>query len=316
MCTKTETSRSFMATQSTRPSQFAVVKSLAIVASLAALGIPGWVYGQTNPCANTQPPPGAQSLGYVHRVFCVEPTTSDVSDSPASSSAKLSTWIWYSKNPSAMSLYSMSGQTLVIASGGGLNTQTHQSQPGALPLLPASAGFYVEFAERLSDNDPDHFPAVWLMPQEHNGRHQDHMAGDPSDYERWVELDVDEGGFNGGHHGAMINWYGTYPQYQHKNFSNDPPSTFGMDRTQEHIFGLSYDPAGKKVTWWVDGVAVGGASTESLPSTFNSHHYYLIMGAQNHGLNHPYKMYLPYFSAWSTGVPPNPPSGVKAETVP
>jgi hypothetical protein len=252
----------------------------------------------------------------VHRAFCVEPTTADVSDSPTSASAKLSTWIWYSKIPSAMSLYSMSGQTLVIASGGGLNTETHQSLPGALPLLPASAGFYVEFAERLSDNDPDHFPAVWLMPQEHNGLHQDHQAGDPPNYERWVELDVDEGGFNAGHHGAMINWYGTYPQYQHKNFGNDPPSTFGMDRTQEHIFGLSYDPVGKKVTWWVDGVAVGNASTESLPSIVNSHHYYLIMGAQNHGLNHPYKMYLPYFSAWSTGVPPNPPSGVKAETVP
>jgi hypothetical protein len=305
-----------MATQSTRLSQLAAVKSHAIMALFAALGIPASVYGQSSPCANTQPPPGAQSLGYVHRAFCVEPTTADVSDSPASASAKLSTWIWYSKIPSAMSLYSMSGPTLVIASGGGLNTQTHQSLPGALPLLPASAGFYVEFAERLSDNDPDHFPAVWLMPQEHNGRHQDHQAGDPPNYERWVELDVDEGGFNAGHHGAMINWYGTYPQYQHKNFGNDPPSTFGMDRTQEHIFGLSYDPVGKKVTWWVDGVAVGNASTESLPSIVNSHHYYLIMGAQNHGLNHPYKMYLPYFSAWSTGVPPNPPSGVKAETVP
>jgi hypothetical protein len=305
-----------MATRFPRLSQFAAEKSLALIVSLAALGMPIWAYGQTDPCANSAALPGAQSLGYTHRVFCVVPTVADISDKAASPTAKLSNWIWYSKVPAQMSLYSMSGQTLVMESGGGVMTQTHQSLPGALPLLPASAGFYVEFAEHLSDNDPDHFPAVWLMPQEHDGRQHDHLASDPPGYERWMELDVDEGGFNAGHHGAMINWWGTYPQYQHQNSSNDPPSTFGMDRTQEHIFGLSYDPVGKKVTWWIDGASVGSASTASVPSIVNNYHYYLIAGAQNHGLKHPYKMYLSHFSAWSTGVPPNPPSGVKAETVP
>jgi hypothetical protein len=305
-----------MTMRSTRLSRFMAVNLFALSASLAALGIPVSVYGATAPCANTTPPPGAQSLGYVRRVFCVVPTAADISNSATASSAKLYDWIWYSKTASPTSLYSMSGQTLVIANGGGVDTETHQSLPGALPLLPASAGFYVEFAEYLSDNDPDHFPAVWLMPQEHNGHQLDHLAADPPGYERWMELDVDEGGFNAGHHGAMINWYGSYPKYQHQNGSNDPPSTFGMDRTQEHIFGLSYDPTGKKVTWWVDGVAVGSASTESVPSIVNTYHYYLIMGAQNHGLNHPYKMYLPYFSAWSSAVAPNPPSALKGESSP
>jgi hypothetical protein len=300
----------------TKFSQYmAVVLPMAFI-SLSALGIPAKAYAQqTDACANTEPPTGAQSLGYVRRVFCVAPTVSDISINDGVS-VKLYSGSWYSKDPTPMSHYSMSGQTLVLANGGGLITETRKSLPGALPLLLASAGFYVEFAERLSDNDPDHWPAVWLMPQEHNGHHDDRLASDAQGYERWMELDVDEGGFNSGHHGAVINWWGNYPNYQHENFGNDPPSTFGMDRTQEHIFGLSYDPSGKKVTWWVDGAAVGSASTAKVPSIVNNHHYYLIIGNQNHGKNRPYKMYVRYFSAWSTAVVPNPPSGVRAETVP
>ena len=79
---------------------------------------------------------------------------------------------------------------------------------------------------------------------------------------------------------------------------------------------MSYDPAGKKVTWWIDGSNGGSVSTESVPSIVNSYHYYLIISAQNHKLNHPYKMYVSHFSAWSKAVPPKPPAGVKAEPVP
>lgn len=282
---------------------------------LLACGIPLMAQGQaTGACAGQDPPPGAQSLGYLHKVFCMAPTTADIAD--AGSSASLYSGSWYSKNPAPLSLYSMSGGVLGIANGGGVMTQTRQSTPGLLPLLLGSAGFYVEFAERLSDNDSDHWPAAWLMPQEHDLHHTDHLASDPPGYERWMELDADEGGFNAGHHGAVINWWGKYPQYQHQNYGNDPASTFGMDRTQQHVFGLSYDPKGQKVTWWVDGVSVGGASTQAVPAIVNTYHYYLIIGNQNHGANHPYTMYVPYFSAWTTGSVPSAPSGVKAVTVP
>jgi hypothetical protein len=293
--------------------RFSVADAFILAAAAAAIGFPAWAHAQqSNRCANPTPPPGAQSLGYVHLVFCVTPTTADIDASGNGASAKLYTGSWYDKVSRPLSSFSMSGQTLVIANGGSVSTQTHHSLQGALPLLLAGAGFYVEFATRLSDNDPDHFPAVWLMPQEHNGKHSDHMPGDPAGYERWMELDVDEGGYNAGHLGTMINWWGNAPPYEHKNYSNGPPSMFGMDRTQEHVFGLSYDPAGKKITWWVDGVDAGGVSTEPVPSIVNNYHYYLIMGAQHHKLDLPYKMYLPYFSAWSSGVPPKPPSGVKA----
>lgn len=270
---------------------------------------------QPDPCAAMPAPAGAKSLGYLHQAFCVAPTLSDIATANGSLN-KLYSGMWYSKNPVSMSLYSMTGNVLTFANGGGLTTETRQSAPGALPLLLGSAGFYVEFAERLSDNDPDHWPAVWLMPQEHDLRRHDHASGDPAGYERWVELDVDEGGFNAGHHGAMIYWYGLYPQYAKQNFGNDPPSTFGMDRTQEHVFGLSFDPVGRKVTWWVDGASVGSAGMENIPSLVNGYHYYLLINNQSHKLNHPYKMYVRYFDAWTGGGVPNPPSGVHTETIP
>jgi hypothetical protein len=261
--------------------------------------------------SNPNPPPGAQALGYTKQVFCVLPTVSDISMSD-STVAKLYSGNWYAKLATPMSKYSMSGSTLVITNGGGVMTQTRASAPGGLPLLLAGTGFYVEFNESLSDNDPDHFPAVWLMPQEHNGKRSDHLPSDPPGSERWMELDVDEGGFNAGHHGAMINWWGTYPNYQHQNYANDPSQTFGMDRTQPHVFGLSYDPKAKKIAWWVDGQQTGSVSTADVPSYINGHHYFLIMGAQNHGANKPYKMNVHYFSAWSPQDVPKAPSGVTA----
>ena len=195
-----------------------------------------------------------------------------------------------------MSMFSSSDQGLVLASGATLTTETRKSLPGLLPMLPGSSGFYVEFAERLSDNDVDHWPAVWLMPQEHNAVQADHAAGDPPRYERWMELDVDEGGFNKtGHHGNAISWWGIFPHYERQNGAIDPVSSPPMDRTQEHIFGLSYDPVRATVTWWVDGVSVGSTSTAKMHAIVKEHHYYLIMSNQTHGLNRPLQDVHPIF---------------------
>jgi hypothetical protein len=293
---------------------------VGIVASLVAAGMPQAVLAQAAiPCVNPSPPPGAAALGYSQLVFCDAPNVSDIDYSANGSSTKLYAWSWYNSSPSSPSLYAQVGGELAMQLHGGLNTQTHKSKAGLLPLLHAGDGFYVEFSEHLSDNNSDHWPAVWLMPEEHDGHHHDYVAGDPPGSERWMELDVDEGGFNTGHHGAMINWWGSWPNYQSKNYGNDPRTTFGMDRTQEHVFGLSYDPNGGKVTWWVDGVNVGSVSTAAVPAIVNNYHYYLIMGAQTHGQNLPYTMYVKYFSAWS-GVAqaptPNSPSGIKVQPVP
>jgi hypothetical protein len=265
---------------------------------------------QTDPCPNMAPPAGAKHLGFTHKVFCVAPTTDDISVSPTVPN-NLYSGHWFSRSPIPKSMFS-NEQGLVLEPGAVVTTETTKSGPGQLPLLPASSGFYVEFQERISENDPDHWPAVWLMPQEHNATQSDHLAGDPPKYERWMELDVDEGGINKtGHHGAVISWSGIYPHYEHENGSNDPVSSPPMDRTQWHIFGLGYDPDHTTITWWLDGVQVGKtASTANVPAVVKNHHYYLIMSNQTHGANRPYKMYIRYFAVWSGAPVPNPPSGV------
>ncbi len=58
---------------------------------------------------------------------------------------------------------------------------------GKIPYLSGEKGFYVEFTYRISSNDRDCFPAVWLMPIEHNARKNDQYAGDEKGYERWME---------------------------------------------------------------------------------------------------------------------------------
>ena len=264
-------------------------------------------------CAPNNVPPGAQAVGYTHQVFCVTPSAADIAQDDSKVS-KLYSGQWYAKTPPPASAYSMNGNVLTLSNGGGVTTQTRHSQVGALPLLPAAQGFYIEFAEQLSENDQDHFPAVWAMPKEHNGHKDDHDPSDPPGLERWMELDVDEGGYgNNGHHGTVINWWGYSPNYQHHNLDNAPAGT--LDRTQEHIFGMSYDPAAKKVTWWVDGSSTGSVSTAEIPAIVNTYHYYLLINNQHHGKNKPYTMNIRYFSAWSGNAAPNAPSGVKSSNM-
>ena len=132
-----------------------------------------------------------------------------------------------------------------IGLGGDLVSAPHDFSTGKLPLLPGRDGFYVEFEYWLSDSDPDHFPAVWLMPAEHNGARQDHYAGDPPGYERWMELDVDEGGFGSGLTGTVHSHYGIYEQkYQHIQSTNNV-SRVALDRTKKHTFGTATIPRAK-----------------------------------------------------------------------
>lgn len=243
-------------------------------------------------------PAGATALGYLSRAIYFAPTTSDISYD--ATLKNLYSGHWYGAVKPA-STYSMVNGLLTMNLGGVLTTETHQSQRGALPLLLGSKGFYVEFAVTLSDNNADHFPAVWLMPQEHNVTRSDHQASDPPRYERWMELDVNEGGlgtnFSGAFRGAVINWWGIYPKYERQVYNNSDQAP--IDMTVEHIYGASYDPIGQQVTWWLDGVKMGSQSTASFPAVINSYHYYLIMNAASRGANLPYQMRVRYFSAWT-----------------
>jgi hypothetical protein len=248
-------------------------------------------------------PPGAAALGYVKCVINEKPTAADVAPGRNGDYKWFSGQWWSSKKP-PLGKYSTRDGVLVLSLGGDLVSVPHDFSTGKLPLLLGRDGFYVEFEYWLSDVDPDHFPAVWLMPAEHNGARQDRYGGDPPDYERWMELDIDEGGFGPGLTGTVHSHYGIYEQkYQHIQSPNNV-SRVALDRTKKHTFGASYDPRSQTVTWWVDGVKQMSAGSPYVPEVGARQSFYLIVSAQSHGKQKPYSLFVGGVRAY---VPPSSP---------
>ncbi|MGR9037583.1 MAG: hypothetical protein ACU83O_13515 [Gammaproteobacteria bacterium] len=246
-------------------------------------------------------PPGAAALGYTKCVINERPTAADIAPG-SNGSYKWFSGQWYSPAKS-LNHYSTKDGVLVLSQGGDLMSMPRDFSGGKLPLLPGSSGFYVEFDVRLSENDPDHFPALWLMPAEHNSKQDDHYAGDPPGYERWMEFDIDEGGFGPGQTGTVHSGEGIYPKYRQVQNPNNI-SSVAIDRSRKHTFGGSYDPIKQTVTWWVDGVKQMGAGAPHVPSVAAKQHFYLIISAQSHAKKKTYSMFVSGVRAY---VPPSSP---------
>jgi hypothetical protein len=230
-------------------------------------------------------PPGAAALGYTKCVINETPTAADVAPG-RSGHYKWFSGQWFSKTTPSLDHYETQSGVLALKLGGELVSAPLDFSPGRLPLLAGAEGFYVEFDVRLSDNDRDHWPAVWLMPAEHDGKH-DHYQGDPAGFERFMELDVDEGGFGPGLTGTVHSTEGVYPRWKHVQNPNNVSRT-PLDRSQMHTFGASYDPAQQKATWWVDGKQQMSAGAPFVPAVAARQHFYLILSGQSHGANKPH----------------------------
>lgn len=240
-------------------------------------------------CRNV--PAGAAALGYTTCVIDEKPQVGDIA--PGKTGAyKWFSGQWYARELPPQDSYFMTNGVLAMKQGGDLISVQRDMRPGGLlPVLPGKNGFYVEFEVSLSGNDPDYFPAVWLMPIEKNGRKEAKGPQDPQGFERYMELDVDEGGFGPGLTGTVHSWWGEWPKYGHIQSKNNV-SKIPLDRTQKHVFGASYNPATGKTAWWVDGVFQMEADAPYVPEVGSLHNYYLIMGAQSHKFKKPYIMYI------------------------
>jgi hypothetical protein len=194
---------------------------------------------------------------------------------------------WYSKQKPARDLYSEKDGILRLSLGGCLVSAPNDFGPGLLPVLRGAKGFYVEFEISLSDEDADHFPAVWLMPVEHNREKDDVYGGDPTEFERWIEFDVDEGGSVLGYGGAVHVWQGIYPAYQRVTQIN--PTVVKIDRTKFHRYGLCYTPSSQEITWWLDDQKQYALQAD-IHKVAQLQNFYLIISAQHHGLGHPYQI--------------------------
>ena len=269
-----------------------------VAALLPAVGVVSGMVARSEPAA----PPGAAALGYTKCILNEHPTAADIAPGK-NGDCKWFSGQWYAGEGPSLDHYRTAGGALALALGGDLVSTSRDFTGGKLPLLPGPDGFYVEFAVQLSGNDPDYWPAVWLMPAEHNGQQEDHYEGDPPGYERWMEFDIDEGGFGPGLTGTVHSWYGIWgqgPGYEHVQNPNNVPNV-PLDRRQRHTFGGSYDPGRQKVTWWVDGVEQMSAGAPYVPAVAAKQHFYLIISAQTHGASKPYDMLVSGVRAY---VPP------------
>ncbi|WP_225112354.1 hypothetical protein [Bradyrhizobium sp. NBAIM32] len=141
----------------------------------------------------------------------------------------------------------------------------------------------------LSDNDPDHWPAVWLMPVEHNVRQDDVYEGDPPKFERWLEIDVDEGGYANGAMGTALSWSGIWPNYTRIRSTPNLHNAF-LDRTKLNRFGAGFDASNMSIGFWLNDELQYVARSPSVPDVALKQSFYLIVSAQSRGKNIPYRM--------------------------
>lgn len=252
-------------------------------------------------------PQGAAALGYNNKLIDLIPTVDDIAPNRMGDYA-LFDGMFYDPNPPKKSVYSMENGILKIPLGKMVVTQSRNSTQGASPYLSGATGFYMEFDVHLSDNHPDHWPAVLAMPREHDLKQSDHYDGDPAGYERWMELDVDEGGFGPGTLSSVLDWQGTWDpragQYWRDYPANTVPGNVTtnfiskdyLDRTRAHTFGASYEPRTSVVRWYLDDSPIFKAPA---PAVAAQQHFYMIAGAQTRGANVPYSMYLNRIRAYT-----------------
>jgi hypothetical protein len=260
-------------------------------------------------------PPGAAALGYTHVIIDEHPTAADVAPGVTGNYKWFSAAYGQSPAVDLDRYYTTNGMLAMNFSG--TNTLQLRSRPsdgtlGALPYLIGSNGFYIEFDVQLSVENTDNWMGVWVEAVEHNVPNNPPSAyypalfpGDPTNYERWMELDVQESGFgaNGMRHvGTVHSATGVSPSYSY--VSSPSLGTGTIDMSLPHTFGASYDPIGGQVVWWMDGAVATNmdpAGAPYVPDIAKIQHFYILLSCYSHGAHVPYTMYVSGVRAY---VPP------------
>ena len=260
------------------------------------------------PVSDPKLPKGAALLGYANCLFDETPKKSEISpEKKRCGKYKWYSGLWYTKMQ-PMALYADDADALVLTAQGKDEGGGHGMLSSApadwknigdaqLPFLDGGKGFYVEWEVSLSDNDPDHYLQLWLMPVNKINGSMPHYEGDPVGdgwkMERWMELDVEESGFGTGLLGTVHNQWGFgHPNYCHVYNGNHIVRNRPLDRTRRIRYGASYDPVTLTVRWYVDDEELIKAEYPNVPTIAREQKYYLIMGAVQHKKKVPYKMYV------------------------
>lgn len=238
-------------------------------------------------CPEMDRPKGAQALKLFEAKIDICPKLADLSFEKEADSFFYN-GLWWLKEQPSRNLYSDDEKGyLTIQLGGNIATVSREMKSGWSPLLAGNRPFYVEFEAKISDNDPDHWPAVWLLPVEHNVRQEDVYEGDPPKFERWLEIDVDEGGYANGAMGTALSWSGKWPNYNRLRSTPNLHNSF-LDRTKLHRFGAAFDPEKRSIGFWLDDKLQYTALSPAIPDVALKQNFYLIVSAQSRGKNVPY----------------------------
>jgi len=241
-------------------------------------------------------PAGAAALGLTKNVLWLAPQQPDVSMTGVGSGST----VLFNTSNNASELYgTTNGQLTLVNAGasgnanaeeGNLQTVTTNNSSmatlqGKLPTLSGSKAFYVEWAMSTSVQNSTIWPAVWLWCAEKN-------LGTTT---KWMELDVNESGQN------SVGLWGTLHYWNGSSTTQATASGGNVDYTKTNIYGASFDPVGQRVTWYVNGAAVGSQpfSSVGMPTAaYENLHFFMTMEANNHSGTVPYEMYIEYFDAW------------------
>lgn len=233
-------------------------------------------------CRDRSVPEGAAQVGAHQSAFRDCPKLDDVDFTGRADGYRYYAGVYTAPDkPRDRRLYEQAEDGVVMQRGGVLTTVKTTAHPGRFPLLSGARPFYIEAQVALSSNEKDNFPAIWLMPIEHNLRMEDVYPPDPKGFERWFELDIDEGGFGPGGHHTAISWSGIWPHYK-KIQNPNPTSKTPLDRTRPNVFGVSYSPDTLTVRWWLNGRQVLEAAHPYVPEIARRQNFYLILSAQSH----------------------------------
>jgi hypothetical protein len=120
-------------------------------------------------------PAAAKALEYTKCVIDEKPVAEDIA-TERTGEHKWFSGQWWMNDPPSAEHYANARGKLTLSLHGNLVTAPRDFKPGKLPYLPGADGFYVEFDVHLSDEHPDHCPALFLMPIEHSWSQEDHAS--------------------------------------------------------------------------------------------------------------------------------------------
>lgn len=226
-----------------------------------------------------QLPAGASYGNYNRLLFLSRPSNDGISGDN-----ECGYWfrdIWYKKNRSKSEKFKIHDDYMIISTGGEIVSFSRDFACGKVPLISGAGGFYIEFRYKLSNNNKKNWPAVWLMPVEHNNEKRD-VYGDVVGWQEWMELDVDEGGFGPGVTGTVHSWSGIYPKFSNLQNKNNIHGV-ELDRTAFNRFGASYDPEKLEVVWWLNDREIIKSGPPYVPMVSRLQNYYIIISNQFHG---------------------------------